>query len=331
MNEPLEHIHHTKEWYHFPFTFSLDLKNKTAMLIMDGEYENSRIEGAAIIPAAVEHEGESYAVTSITLNAFYRSTATSVTIPASVTEIDDRAFTETSLEWIVVDEANPVFKSVDGVLFTKDMTKLVVYPCCRKGGEYVIPDTVKTIGNDAFCDSEALTSVVLPDSLECIDTWAFSGCENLTSVVIPDSVKSIGGWAFSGCMKLTSINVPASMTEIDSRAFAGSGIEKFIVYEAHPVFTSVDGVLLSKDMSTLVTFPSYRGGEYVIPDMVKTIQKYAFTDCINLTSVVIPDSLDSIDSGAFERCKNLRTFFYKGQALGFARFTIAVWPKMCMH
>jgi len=73
----------------------------------------------------------------------------------------------------------------------------------------VIPNTVTSIGGDAFSSCHKLTSITIPNNITNIGSWAFSNCTGLTSVTIPDSVTSIGVSAFNGCYKLTSVTIEA--------------------------------------------------------------------------------------------------------------------------
>ena len=85
----------------------------------------------------------------------------------------------------------------------------------------MIPESVKSIGNEAFWGCKGLASVVIPKGVTCIGWKAFAGCSSLTSVVIPKGVKSINYRAFEGCSSLTSVVIPASVTSINDRAFDG--------------------------------------------------------------------------------------------------------------
>ena len=84
----------------------------------------------------------------------------------------------------------------------------------------IIGDDVTTIGEDAFRDCSALTSVTIPNSVTTIGKSAFEGCRTLTSVTIPNSVTTIGVYAFFYCRELTSVTIPNSVTEIGDGAFA---------------------------------------------------------------------------------------------------------------
>ena len=121
-------------------------------------------------------------VTEINTGAFAKTSLTSVKIPKSVTYIClhgfdySGAFDEGSLSSFEVDKDNPVYSSTDGVLFNKDATVLL-RNMCKKTGSYVIPNTVTTIGEFAFCNCD-FTSVVIPKSVTKIEKEAFY-CENL--------------------------------------------------------------------------------------------------------------------------------------------------------
>ena len=126
-------------------------------------------------------------VTSIGSNAFYNcKSLTSVTIPGSVTSIGLYAFTScTSLTGIWVAEGSSHYSSdASGVLFNKDKTTLV--QCPGAFAAYTIPNSVTSIGENAFYDCRSLTSVTIPDSVTSIGNNAFGGCVSLTSVTIPD-------------------------------------------------------------------------------------------------------------------------------------------------
>jgi hypothetical protein len=123
-------------------------------------------------------------------------------VSARVTKIDVQTFLECpSLEYINVEEDNPMYCSVDGILFSKDKTKLVFYPH-GKPKEYTVPDGVKAIGDYAFASS-CLKSIKLPNSLTTIGGEAFRGCW-IKDITLPDSVTEISDNAFDLCEELSA-------------------------------------------------------------------------------------------------------------------------------
>jgi hypothetical protein len=144
-------------------------------------------------------------VISIGGDAFYACYGlTSVTIPKNVTFIGAFAFIYcTSLTSITVNASNPVYSSLNGVLFDKAQTVLIQFPLGRIGS-YVIPNSVTSIGVGAFNYCLSLTSVAVPKSVTSIGAYAFSYCNNLPSVTIPKNVTSIGAYAFQYCTYLNA-------------------------------------------------------------------------------------------------------------------------------
>ena len=248
-------------------------------------------------------------VTSISDYAFNDCTSlTSVTIPDSVTSIDDWTFSScTSLTSIEVSGNNKNYSSADGVLFNKDKSELITYPAGKTDSEYVIPNSVTSIGRYAFSGCKSLTSITIPDSVTSIGDYAFCSCENLTSITIPGSVTSIGNYAFERCESLTSVIIPDSVTSIGSGAFSNcTSLTSIEVSGNNKSYSSADGVLFNKDKTELITYPAGKtDSEYVIPNSVTSIGYSAFENCTSLTSVTIPNDVTSIGYGVFQGCTSL--------------------------
>jgi len=159
-------------------------------------------------------------VTSIGQYAFsYCTKLTSIDIPDSVTTIDSGAFMGVGLTSYSVDANNNSFSDINGVLFNKNQSTLILYPKNNTATSYTIPDSVTTIGNYAVWSCRNLTSIHIPDSVTTIGTNAFQFCYDLTSIDLPNSLTSIANQSFYQCPSLTSIIIPDSVTTIDEHAF----------------------------------------------------------------------------------------------------------------
>jgi len=113
-----------------------------------------------------------------------------------------------------VSEENPAYRTLDGVLFSRDQKKLAGYPAGNSARSYAIPNGVTSIGGLAFNGCETLTSVTIPDSVTTIEQYAFYGCKSLADATIPSSVTSLGNRAFDSCASLPSVTIPKSVTSI---------------------------------------------------------------------------------------------------------------------
>ncbi len=145
----------------------------------------------------------------------------SVIIPDSVADIGQSAFSEcTNLQTIEVGVGNANYASVEGVLFDKQISTLIVCPAGKKGA-YAIPNSVRTIEGAAFNKCTGLTSVAIPHGVTVIGQGAFVGCTGLTHLTVPDSMTSIGAAAFYDSLNLRSLIIGRGVTNIGVWAFSG--------------------------------------------------------------------------------------------------------------
>jgi len=230
-------------------------------------------------------------VTSIGDWAFADCTGlTSVTIPNSVTSIGESAFQNcTGLTSVTIESDAIVSKA-----YTYDTNLKNIFGDQVK--EYIIGNSVTSIGERAFYNCYSLTSVTIPNSVTSIEEAAFYNCTGLTSVTIPNSVTSIGNQAFGWCTGLTSVTIPNSVTSIGDGAFnycrglISVNIPNSVTSIGSSAFSGCSGLT----------------GELVIPNSVTSIGERAFVGCTGLTSInVASDNSNycSVDGVLFNKDK----------------------------
>ena len=165
----------------------------------------------------------------------------------------------------------------------------------------ILPYNLQKVGvqiDSGLCESDSLQNLILPKGLKVVG--GFMNCPRLTNLMLPESLEEIRSFAFSNCESITNIRIPASVRVEDGSCFAGCHIEAFEIDSANPYYTVVDGVIFSKDLSTLVAFPSFfPHTHYKIPVSTKSIGPYAFDDA-HIESIDFPDGLSSIGEWAFQ-------------------------------
>ena len=203
------------------------------------------------------------------------SCITTLNVGAEVT-LNSIFYSFYGLKVINVDSENKTYSSDNGVLYNKDKTELIKYPHNKEDKTFVIPDSVTSIGNNAFRDCDSLTGVAIPDSVTSIGNSAFYDCDSLMGVTIPDSVMNIGNSAFRGCSSLTEVMIPDGVTTVGEYAFGNC------------------------DDLTKITLGT----------TVKTIRYEAFCNCYKLTEMTI-NSVDieilGSGGGAFGGTYNITT------------------------
>ena len=158
------------------------------------------------------------------------------------------------------------------------------------------------VGNGGSCTG----AVVIPEGVTVIDDSAFED-SSLASITLPASVMAIGSRAFNGATALTSITIPAGVMEIGSRAFsATNSLTSISVNPANPSFTSIDGMLFNKEVTTLIQYAVAKSATSItIPAGVTTIGRQAFSGATFLTSVTMQTGVTTIEQGAFNGMTSL--------------------------
>lgn len=198
-----------------------------------------------------------------------------------------------------------------------------------------IPSNITSIGSSAFSNCSGLTSVTIPSGVKRIDYGTFYGCSNLSAISLPDSINYISRYAFddtayykdesnweNGALYIGNALVAAKYYGDDELSgdfwlkegtriiaenvfFLCDKLKSINVSSSNKYFSSIDGVLYSKDKKTLIAYPEGKGSSYSIPNGVTSIGDDAFSYQDGLSSVTIPNSITSIGSGAFYNCKGL--------------------------
>lgn len=169
-------------------------------------------------------------VVSIGSHAFLGCEMTSVIIPRSVNNLGYGVFQRcNNLISIHVDNDNTIYDSRDDCNAIIETSSNTLIEGCNST---VIPKSVTTIGQRAFCERSNITTISIPDNVTSIAEHAFGGCSGLTSITIPNSVTTIGEYAFSGLWRLTSVTIPNSVISIGKSAFGGNtSVETIIIGE----------------------------------------------------------------------------------------------------
>ena len=221
-----------------------------------------------------------------------------INIPASVTSIIDNPFRDCDkLKYVSVDSKNTLYTSQDAsgqecnAIIKKSSNELIV-----GSGTTIIPNTVTTIGDQAFYGNNQLVSINIPSSVTTIGVQAFYECSFLKYVTFENGLQTISETAFAHCENLNNITLPSSLKTISISAFlkcsklSDISIENTSLTE---IGTSAFGHCSSLKS---ITFPS----------SLQTISNNAFDSC-GLTSVNIPANVSTVGTNPFRLCKELRT------------------------
>lgn len=280
-------------------------------------------------------------------NAFKNCSAlTEVTLGVNVTQVGATAFDSCSaVSKFTVDENNENYKTVEGVLYSKDGTTLVLYPLGKKDVSFSVPDGVTNVNANAFKNCTVLQRITVEKKVISIGENAFSGCNNLKKVyllgeiedwcnisfanefssptvnnaelyfnntlvehvVIPDTITRLNSYLFYGCSSISSVYIGSGVTFIGEFILEDcANLRTITVDENNAKYRSIDGNLLSKDGKFIKYAIGERdGSSFVFPDGVTEICAMAFKNLTSLEYNEIPSSVTVIGESAFENCSSL--------------------------
>ncbi|MDD4290995.1 MAG: leucine-rich repeat domain-containing protein [Clostridia bacterium] len=242
----------------------------------------------------------------------------SIYIPSTVNKISCQFELLTNLKKIDVSNESTMYASVDGVLYSKDFTRLIRYPVAAvpSKSRYKLAIYYDYIDSKAFMNCTNLVSLELSNSTLSIGSNAFAR-SSIESITLYSSLVSVGDMAFYDCKNLKSVLIPYSVELIGNGAFAGcSNLANISVSTLNSNFTALNGVLYSADLSKLIAYPSAAVGEvYTINSQTLSISPYAFAYSANLNSIAIPDNVVSIGENAFANSEKLKNVIIEGDGV----------------
>ena len=238
--------------------------------------------------------------------AFWSETAPkleSLYIPDNTRITDDSCLSD--VKEIKLGKNSKYHSLQDGVLFNKDMTKLIAYPHKTNEKNYTIPDSVVSICESAFQNS-GLTSITIPKNMKTISNYVFANCKNLKSINLPESVKSIAQGAFENS-GLTSITIPKNVKTIYKKAFYGC--ENLTSVKFAGAVNNIGKSAFSKCVN-LKTVNFTKG-------YLKKVYDYAFYKCEKLDKITISNTknVPTIAKSAFNKAKSGIKFYVKNNTV----------------
>ena len=227
------------------------------------------------------------------------------------------------LEIISVSPKHKLYTIRDGILMSRDYKTIIRCPATRKGNfeipvqvEQLSPlafansqlssvafsRTIKVIPERCFIRSKQLQTVLLPSGVEEIGTGAFASCSQLRTIPLPASISTIKGYSFDNCKSLPStIILPGHLSNFDGSVYATSSVTQFSISAENNEFSTIDGVLYSKDASILYAYPAERRDKvFSVPASVTEIAPQAFYEQAYLEEIVLPEGLLEIKAQAFK-------------------------------
>lgn len=251
--------------------------------------------------AMVEYEAGAFATKTTTGNGvgtFYVNTVNlSKTVPDFAVS---SVFGTSTLKAVNVEDGNPYYQSIEGILYNGNVTRLLFYPA-DKVGEYVVPETIKEIEPSTFAYKSNLTGIVLHAGIEKIGGDAFKSCSGLLRVefktpqvgeAVVDLV--IGDGAFYSCSYITEITIPYRTTRLGDDAFRSCSRLNTVNFEETPSDQTERDLVLGEYVFSSVGATATDGKRFTaitLPDRTVEIGNCCFYSCSYLANVNIPASV----------------------------------------
>ena len=221
-------------------------------------------------------------------------TITSITVPSSVNKMYYVMFGYMeALEKIIVDSDNSTYTSRDGVLFSKDMTVLYLYPRSKRYKSYVVPEETTDLEEGAIYGNKYITDIDL-NHIKSLIAVSIQGCSNLKRVDFGDSCTKITNGVISNCENLEEIQLPSTLTELKYIVFFCEKLST-VRLQAGGVYCCEDNVIFTTDKKKLVFYATAKNEtEYTIPDSVTELEFGSFSYLKNLKTLNIPSGVTAI-------------------------------------
>ena len=251
-------------------------------------------------------------VTKLERSALYKpQKLETITIPKELTKegLVEGAFEEcVKLKAYEVATGNPDFSAENGVLFSKDKTKLCYYPPAKPGTLYNIPSTVTEIGQKAFQGAVLLKSMVIPTKVDSIGIEAFRNMVNLEKVEFkaPATIRILKADVFRACKKLKEVVLPASITELASAFYECESLEKVTIPNGSKLKKIKD--------SAFATNKKLKNFIFEGSCDLTTIEANAFANAESLETFNFPKSVTEIGLNAFSGCNKMTSVTFDPEA-----------------
>ncbi len=269
---------------------------------------------------------------------YYCKNLHKINIPKNVVAMGNNPFA--GCLYVTVENYSPNFVMENNVLFTADKQNLIYCSVQGNETEYIIPEGVRIISKHAFYCCDRFEKITLPSSLEKMENNPFSGCSKLSLInnsksyyiqddviyngfktavvgtlnkikskrlVLLDGIKSINRNSFWNCKGIETIVFPESLEDIGYNPFVECSNIHF--ESKSPYFNVIDGVLYNKDCSKIICYPVWKAiGVVHIPDSVITLERGAFSGCVNMTGIEL-HNVNIINKSCFTNCVSLENIY----------------------